>query len=159
MKPQDIIDRVSHSFKSVVPKASWGETSLFYNPGKALPNGVYFCTIKERDGEHDKASFLDREGVFRLAIGLGEKSYVSLFGAKPARPAKGQVIATRHDFTQLNQLMPHPIYGWMAWSQILNPTPSKFEELLPLIEEAYRIAVAKFDRKLGKESGTATLKE
>ena len=40
-----------------------------------------------------------------------------------------------YDFTSSNQLMPHPIYAWMGWVCILNPTEQKFEELKPLIQE------------------------
>ncbi len=54
MTPENIINRIKTDLESVVPKNSWGETSLFYNPGNILPNGVYFCTIKEKDGDNDK---------------------------------------------------------------------------------------------------------
>ena len=37
-----------------------------------LPNGVYFCTLKENNGANDKASELDRDGVFRLSIGIAQ---------------------------------------------------------------------------------------
>mgnify|MGYP000411843739 CR=1 FL=1 len=56
MQPKNIVEKITNEFSGVVPKASWGETSLFYNPGKLLPNGVYFCTIKEKNGDNDKAS-------------------------------------------------------------------------------------------------------
>ena len=80
MSPDALIGRICTDFSGVIPKSSWGETSLFYNPGNTLPNGIYFCTIKEKDGEHDQASNLNREGVFRLAIGLPSKTYIRLFG-------------------------------------------------------------------------------
>jgi hypothetical protein len=148
MNPIDIINKISADFDGVIPKSSWGETSLFYNPGKTLPNGVYFCTLKEQNGDNDKSSKLDRDGVFRLSIGIGKDSYKNNFGEKPKRPAKGCIINTGHDFTALNELMPHPIYGWMSWVQILNPTESAFSELLPLIYEAHSNAVIKFNKKL-----------
>ena len=147
MTPRQIVERVCSAFDGVVPKLSWGETSLFYNPRKVLPNGVYFCTIKEKDGENDKASNLNRAGVFRMSIGLKPAAYTRLFGVKPNRPGKAGLIATGHDFTAINQLMPHPIYGWMCWAQILNPDKEKFEEILPLIAEAHEIAVVKFTKK------------
>ena len=76
MQAKDVIDFITSQFDGVTPKASWGETSLFYNPQKQLPNGVYFCTIKEKNGDNDKASDLDRDSVFRLSIGISQKSYV-----------------------------------------------------------------------------------
>lgn len=150
MKPEEIVTRLATRLSGVIPKSSWGETALFYNPNATLPNGVYFCTIKEHDGEKDRASNLNRDGVFRLAIGLPSPTYVRLFGAKPPRPAKGGVVRSGHDFTELNRLMPHPIYAWMGWVQILSPTRATFEELQPLLEEAHRAARTKFEKKIAQ---------
>jgi Family of unknown function (DUF6194) len=135
-------------FPHVHPKSSWGETSMFYNPDKMLPNGVYFCTTKHNDGDNDQASMLYREGIYRVAIGLGRRQYTDLFGPRPLRPAKGGVVNTGHDFTMSNILMPHPIYAWMSWGQILSPSKERFHEILPLIEEAYLDATVKFDKKV-----------
>ncbi|TVQ95811.1 MAG: hypothetical protein EA403_17320 [Spirochaetaceae bacterium] len=148
MHVADIIERIVSGFEGLVPKSSWGETSLFYNPGKLLPNGVYFCTTKEQNGENDKASDLSREGIFRLSFGLPKATYEELFGSRPKRPIKGGIIDTGHDFAALNKLMPHPIYGWMSWVQVLNPSKSTFESILPLIAEAHSNAVIKFKKKL-----------
>ena len=148
MTPEHIINIVTDSFDGVVPKASWGETSLFYNPGNALPNGVYFCTIKEKNGDNDKSSDLDRGGVFRLSIGIGKAAYTSILGKPPARPSKGGIVDTGHDFTACDELMPHPIYGWMSWVQILNPSESSFKEIMPLIAVAHQEAVAKFTKRI-----------
>lgn len=147
MQIQSIIEKIESNFEGVVPKSSWGETAFFYNPGRLLPNGVYFCTLKEKDGENDKASNLDRDGVFRLSIGIAKETYQNHFGSRPKRPAKGSIIDTNHDFTSLNELMPHPIYGWMFWIQVLNPSESMFEDILPLIAEAHSNAVTKFNKK------------
>ncbi len=147
MLPNEIVEDLCRRLEGVVPKASWGETSLFYNPGQALPNGVYFCTLKEHDGANDKSSNLDRDGVFRVAIGLAPASYTKLFGARPARPAQGGIVDTGDDFTALNVLMPHPIYAWMGWAQILNPAAETYAEISPLIHEAHGLAVAKFEKK------------
>jgi len=148
--PDNIITRITSDFSGINPKSSWGETSLFYNPGNRLPHGVYFCTIKEKDGDNDKASDLNRPNVFRVNIGLPKDKYLELFGEKPKRPAKGCIIDTGHDFTAINQLMPHPIYGWMSWVCILSPTQEKFDEIYPLIKLAYDSAVIKFDKKISK---------
>ena len=147
MQPENIVEKIVNDFDGVIPKSSWGETSLFYNPGKALPNGVYFCTIKEKNGDNDKSSELDRDGVFRLSIGITKETYEEKFGPKPKRPSKGCIIDTGHNFTELNRLMPHPIYGWMSWVQVLSPKEATFTDVLPLINEAYSNAVIKFNKK------------
>lgn len=131
-------------FAGIVPVSAWGEIAFFYNPGRALPRGVYFATLKARDGDNDRASRLDRAGVFRLNIGVGPATYRSLFGPPPARPAAGGVVATGHDFAALDTLMPHPVYAWMAWVAVLNPGPATFAALQPLLDEAYALAKAKF---------------
>jgi hypothetical protein len=148
MTPLEIIEYVEQHFEGTLAKQSWGETALFYNPGQQLPNGVYFCTLKLKDGANDTASNLNREGVFRLSLGLPPAEYETLFGPRPARPAKGQAVNLAYDFTALNHLMPHPVYAWMAWVNILNPSAEKFAELEPLLRAAYSKAKAKFEKKL-----------
>ncbi len=76
---------------------------------------MYFCTIEERDGENDRASVLMRDGVFRVSIGVSSATNVERFGPRPARPAKGGVVNTGHDFAALDVLTPHPVYAWMSW--------------------------------------------
>ena len=148
MTADDIISSVLERFSGATEIASWGERSVFHNPGGALPRGTYFLTIKERDGPNDRASQLDRKGVFRVNFSVDKPSYERLFGPKPARPPKGGVVDTGHDFTLLDQLSPHPTYAWMGWLSVLNPSIKTFEELQPLIEESRQRAVAKFKQRL-----------
>ena len=150
LQPKDVVDRLTTRFDGLAPKASWGETSLFYNPNIALTNGVYFCTVKEHDGANDKASALDREGVFRLAVGLTVQRYEHLFGPRPARPPKGSAVETGHDFTQLDVVMPHPVYAWMGWVQVLNPSDETFTLMQPLFIESFGHVVRKFEKSLAR---------
>lgn len=148
MEKSAIAQFISEGFDGIVPVSAWGETSFFYNPGRALPRGVYFATLKEKDGENDKASDLDRPGVFRLNIGISKPTYRSLFGQPPPRPAAGCVVDTGHDFSALDVLTPHPVYGWMAWISVLNPSSDTFEQVKPLLAEAHRMATAKFRKRI-----------
>lgn len=148
MTPDEIVEEIVARFPGVVPKSSWGETALFYNPGKRLAHGVYFCTLKDHDGENDRASELQREGVYRLAVGLTPETYSRLFGPRPRRPAKGGAVETGHDFTERNRLMPHPVYAWMGWAQILSPTREAFLGILPHLAEAHGAAIKKFSHQM-----------
>lgn len=148
MLPETIVAEVCHSLAGVILKKAWGETALFYNPEHTLPHGVYFCTLKQSDGENDRASRLDREGVYRLSFGLPMNAYSTLFGQKPPRPAKGSAVNTGHDFSQVDVLMPHPVYAWMGWVQILSPSASSLEALRPLIVEAHQAARERFEKRL-----------
>lgn len=153
MTPDDVLAALETTFAGLAPKATWGETSLFYNPDGVLPNGVYFCTIKERDGANDRASQLDRPGVFRLALGLPPGRYEQMFGPRPARPPKGGVVLTADDFTATDVLMPHPVYAWMGWVQVLSPSAATFAEMQQLLADAYALAVEKYDAVLAKRAG------
>ena len=133
MTPTQIQSWILSNFDHVVPKSAWGETSFFVNPGNRLPSGAYFATIKEKDGDNDKASDLNRDGVFRLNFGLGHPAYDDIFGTAPSRPAKGGIVEGPWDFTEQNKLMPHPIYGWMRWVCVLCPSSDTFEQCLSLI--------------------------
>jgi len=146
----DEISAVLSSFEDVAPKASWGETAFFVNPQGRLPSGSYFATIKKKDGDNDKASRLDRPGVFRLNFGPGKKAFERVFGPAPKRPAKGGVIEGPWDFAASDVLMPHPVYGWMGWMCILEPSEDTFSSIEPLIREAHRRALASARAKLEK---------
>ena len=147
MNPDDIHAYILRIFADIHPVSAWGETSFFYNPGRRLARGVYFATLKDRDGKHDRASQLDRTGAFRLSMGIRKTTWQTLFGPLPARPAAGGVVATGHDFTLPDQLMPHPVYGWMAWVCVLNPDARTFEAARPLLDEAYGQAVLRFSKR------------
>ena len=151
MDIQQSVEYICKNLSDVYPKRSWGETALFYNPEQRLPNGVYFCTLKDKDGPNDKASDLNRQAVFRLSIGVSKDSYQQRFGSIPTRPAKGKTVATGHDFSALGELMPHPIYAWMGWICILSPDEATLESLEPLIEEAYGLAAKKFSKRISRK--------
>jgi hypothetical protein len=155
MALREVADAVVARYPGVVPTASWGETSLFVNPGGQLPRGVYFCTLKDHDGANDRASRLDRDGVYRVALGLPPAAYLQRFGARPARPPKGGVVATGHDFTQRNVLMPHPVYAWMGWVQLLSPSREVFDALLPLLDAAHAEATAACARRVAARDRAA----
>lgn len=132
----------------VVPIEAWGETSYFYNPGRALPRGTYFATIKDHDGENDRASNLDRDGVWRLNMGVTRGAYFELFGPPPPRPGKGGIVEGGWDFTATDRLTPHPVYGWMTWVAILTPSDATWEETCAeLVADAHGRAKAAFEKR------------
>ena len=115
------------------PEMAWGDTLFIHDPERNLKGARLFpfATIVTKDyGEFDDRSNLDREGVFRLNIGVSKQTYQSLF------PEEGE-----HDFTALDTVMPHPVYGVNHWVCVLNPSDATFAELRPLLDEAYEIAV------------------
>src|SRR5262245_49761961 len=85
-----------------------GDTFFIYDPERNLEDRQRFpfATIVTKDyGDFDRASNLDRPGVFRLNIGVGRETFRSLFGQPGAAADAG------HDFAALDRLMPHPVYA------------------------------------------------
>ena len=148
MTPDEILNYCLKNLEGTVLISSWGERGIFYNPGAKLKRGVYVLTVKEKDGENDKSSRLDREGVYRVNLGLRRETFRRLFGPLPQRPPKGGVVELSCDFTAPDALLPHPVYAWMGWACALNPSPRTFEALKPLIEESYEYAKEKYAKRV-----------
>jgi hypothetical protein len=126
----------------------WGERSIFYNPGRAAPLGVIVASIKDHDGENDRSARLDRAGVYRFAFQMEPGAYAERFGPTPPRPPKGGVVALPgYDPTRIGELMPHPVYAWMRWVQVLSPTEAEFDRLRPLLAQSLELAKAKWGRR------------
>jgi hypothetical protein len=126
------------------PEIAWGDTFFIYDPDRNLePKHRFpFATIVTKDyGDFDRASNLNRAGVFRLNVGVSKSTYHSLFGPQPSPPGPGGIVETGHDFTALDQIMPHPVYAPQSWVCVLNPSEATFEAVRPLLAEAYDLAV------------------
>lgn len=147
MAPAQCADWLMGQFEGLIVKASYGEQAFFYNPGAILKNGVYFATIKEADGPADKASRLSRPGVWRLNFALSSNDFAARFGPRPARPPKGGVIEGAWDFAAADQLMPHPIYGWMGWVCVICPTFSHLDRLQPALADSHARAAKAFEKR------------
>jgi len=109
MTRDEIIEEVQNNFNGLVKNKNWGEVGLFYNPENKLSKGIYLLTFKEKDGANDKSSNTDRNGVFRMNIGISKETFIELFGERPKRPKAGQIIDMPYDFSEFNKIMPHPI--------------------------------------------------
>ena len=144
---REIIEDCLRSFNGTVLVESWGERGIFYNPKGLLKRGIYVATLKSKDGANDSASNLGRTGIFRLNIGVRKPTYTQLFGEIPARPQAGGVVSVPVDFTETNKILPHPVYGWMGWVCILNPSSKSYKEIKPLLQEAYAYAKEKYVKK------------
>jgi hypothetical protein len=147
MNAKQLENRILDNYQGMIVTDAYRERSFFYNPDGSLPKGIYFATIKESDGQNDKASNLDREGVYRFSIGVGKKQYHQLFGDIPKRPAKGEIVNLDFDFTITGVLMPHPIYAWLGWVCINNPDNQNLDLLKHLLDISYENVLTKFAKK------------
>ena len=124
------VDIVVASKENGAPEVAWGDSFFIYDPDRNLPEPKRFpfATIVTQDyGDFDNASNLNRPGVFRLNVGVSKETFARLFGAEG-----------EHDFTELDRLMPHPVYGANHFVCVLNPSDSTFESVTPLLKERMR---------------------
>lgn len=150
MTPNDILSYCQSNLKDVVLVESWGERGIFYNPNGVLKRGVYVLTVKEKDGDNDKGSMLNRDNVYRVNVGLRKQTFIKKFGYIPERPPAGKIVKMDYDFTVLDTIIPHPVYAWMSWVCVLNPSDKTFEDFKAIIQESYDFAKEKFNRRKSK---------
>jgi hypothetical protein len=154
-----LIQYITDTFPGVDPLAANGDVFFIYDPDRDLPGErkFPFATLVIGD-RYDQVSQLDRPGVYRLNCGVNRDTYRALFGAPPARLGPGGVIETEHDFTVLDQLLPHPVYAPQAWISVLNPGEQSWEQVKGLLQEAYSLGVqrhVKLQRSAEKAEASA----
>lgn len=147
MDESAIVQYIMDTYEGVHPVDAWGDTFFFYNPDRALPDEVYFATLKSKDDEGDSDSNLNRPSIFRLNIGISKPTYQTLFGPPPSRHLAKGADDPVYDFTALDQLMPHPVYAHLFWVCVLNPSLDTFRAVQPLLTNAYDLAVGRYAKR------------
>jgi hypothetical protein len=143
---------ITETFAGVDVVEDRGNSFFFYNPDSDIPpdHRFPFVTLVTND-LNDQFSDLDRPSICRLNIGISKQTFHSLFGDPAALPsvsaADSGAISSDYDFTVLDQVMPHPVYGRMCWVCVLNPGKETFAtNVQQLLSEAYDMAVTKYKR-------------
>lgn len=138
-----VIDYIREAFPGVETTEAYGYTFFFYGSERMLP----FATLAHADNEHDRVSELDRDGAYRLNIGVSRETYRSLLGDEKPRLGPAGVIDGGHDFTLRDRILPHPHYAPQSWVSVVSPADETFEVVRPLLREAYERAVLRANRK------------
>ena len=143
MDTAEVSRTIIKSFKNVETTQASDNTFFFYDSERHFP----FATLVVND-VNDTASNLERPGVFRLNIGVKRATYQDLFGPQPTFAKDGGIIDTGYDYTELDKLMPHPVYAPMSWMCIVSPSAETFDKVvLPLLREAYEQDVEKHTKR------------
>lgn len=119
---------------AVEQSEAFGYRFFFVGSERMLP----FATIASNDSEYDNKSNLDREGVYRVNIGVSKETFDRLVG---------DIAVDECDFTQLDAFLPHPDYAKQHFICILAPTGDQLRRTQALLEEAHGIAVRRQERK------------
>jgi len=140
--PETIIDFILNDLGEIDHAETNGDHFFMFRPAvmPEVDRRMPLATIVSGD-RYDEASDLEREGIYRLNIGLSKETFRDLFGE-----GKGEV-----DHAALDTLMPHPVYANMYWVCVLNPSEATWERVKPLLEEAYDVSAGRF-RRLHKEA-------
>jgi hypothetical protein len=135
---------VADGFEGVIEVRSSGDSFFMYDPRGDLPDDRQFpfATIVTGD-RYDQVSKLDRPSVYRLNIGLPKLTYVTRFGAPPTRRDGAGILESPFDYTAVDQVMPHPVYGAQYWVCVLNPGESTLGLVPELLAAAHAFAVRK----------------
>lgn len=126
------------AFINGLPNVQWEETFgysfFFVGNDHRLP----FVTTADSDNEYDDVSNLDREGVYRLNIGVSKETFNNLVSDQ----LDGDI-----DYSILNEFLPHPHYSRQHFVCILNPVGDNVEKTKQLIIEAHSVADKRLQRK------------
>ncbi len=138
--PDTIVQYIRETYPKTAVLEAGGTWFFSFDPVKHFPNYATIVT----NNDYDDGSDLDREGVFRLNLGLSRATFERLVGdaLDPAPPP---------DYTALDTLLPHPTYAAQLWVSILNPSATTFRDVvIPLIAEAHdRLAAQRGRHRIG----------
>lgn len=137
--PADVAKFVTSTFPDCRCAEADGDYFFFAGSEENFP----FATIVVKDTDFDHLSDLNRDGVFRLNIGLEKATFRELFS-----PTDGSAQA---DPTVLGKLIPHPAYAKMYWVSLLNPSMDQLTEYLSLLKEAHDLQLSRSKRREGVE--------
>jgi hypothetical protein len=113
---------------------NFGYSFFFVGDDHRLP----FVSIANSDNDFDNVSNLNRDGVFRINIGVSKETFKNLI----AEPSSELV-----DYSVLDVFLPHPDYSRQHFVCILNPSNENVETTKKLIVEAHSIAAVRLQRK------------
>ncbi|MBX3064916.1 MAG: hypothetical protein KF726_18180 [Anaerolineae bacterium] len=135
---QTQVEAFVSSLENVQREENFGYAFFFVGEDHRVP----FISISDSDNDYDTVSNLNREGVFRLNIGVGRETFKALLG---------DYDPAAIDYSLLNTFLPHPEYAKQHFVCILNPSGDNVETTKKLIVEAHDLAASRLQRRSGSE--------
>ncbi|WP_207421549.1 DUF6194 family protein [Desertivirga brevis] len=117
---------ILQNFEKVYVAEADGDLFFMYDKNDKQP----FATIVTRDNEYDSTSNLNREGFYRLNVGLDKETFMALFSDLTDKKGFEAYLNLGIDFTKEDTIFPHPAYGAMYWVCVVNPSKETFEKAL-----------------------------
>ena len=123
---------------NVQQEENFGYIFFFVGDDHRLP----FVSIGHSDNDFDTVSNLNREGVFRINIGVSKETYESLLA---------ETDSENVDYSVLDLFLPHPHYSKQHFVCILNPSQKNAEVTRQLMVEAHSISTSRQLKKSRKQ--------
>jgi hypothetical protein len=123
------------------PEMARGDTFFFYDPDHiTLPEKRFpYATIVVNDYPgFDEASNLKRPGVYRVNVSVSRNTF--------EQQTSGDDVSAI-DYTVLDKVIPHPVYGSQSWLSVLNPGPVTDGTVKDLLAEAHHRARNRYERQ------------
>jgi hypothetical protein len=138
--PDTIVNYIRETYPETAVLEAGGTWFFSLDGEKHFPNYATIVT----NNDYDDGSDLDREGVFRLNLGLSRATFERLVGDALDQSAPP-------DYTALDTLLPHPTYAAQLWISILNPSDATWRDVvIPLIAESHdRLAAQRARHGMG----------
>lgn len=127
------------------PEIAWGDVFFYYAPDGQLPKTQPFATIVTKDYPDEPPSGLDLAGAFRLNISAGAAEFRAVTGRDPREQTPPDIDPSTPD-----AVIPHPVYGHLAWLAVINPAKRTSTKVLELLDSAHRTARARYQRRSGE---------
>jgi hypothetical protein len=125
MTIEEIKNYIIENFEKVRVFEKDGSYFFIYDTNDKFP----FATIVTADDDYDNASNLNREGLYRLNIGIDKRIFEVLFKNLPRKTGFKAYMDSGIDFTEVDKVFPHPVYGAMYWISVINPSDDTFQSL------------------------------
>lgn len=133
MSIEEIKTYIFQHFEHVNIVEANGDLFFMYDNNDKFP----FATIVTSDNEYDSTSNLNREGFFRLNVGLDGETFNSMFGGLTSEKGLEAYLNLGIDFTKEDTILPHPTYGAMYWVCVVNPSKETFESVKEYLALSY----------------------
>lgn len=133
MTIEEIKNYILENFKSIKLLEANEDLFFMHENNDKLP----FATIVTKDNGYDNFSNLDREGYFRINIGIDKKIFNAMFKEMTNEKRLEAYLDLGIDYTREDIIQPHPTYGSLYWICVVNPSDKTFERLKEYLNISY----------------------
>jgi hypothetical protein len=128
---------------SEFPEIAWGDHFFYFSPDGTVPNNRQpYATIVTKDYPDDVLSRLEAPDRWRVNIHVGGARFEALLGFPP-----GAAHLDDRDFSEVDVILPHPLYAAQGWVAVVNPGPRTMPRVLEELRLAHQADRRRVERR------------